>query len=203
MLHRALEHVAHLHPLELGIGAADLLGDGTVVLAVRGADRLIERHGHVRRPDLHGIRHVVWRNAEPLSELAHHRLSAELDLHLLVDADHRLMQLLQAPRKPDRGSFVPEVALDLARDGERRKGRELIAEVGVEALDRLDQAEVPDLDDVVERLSAVGELAREKVDEVVVAVDQLRANPVPLFRVGDLLVAAMERPQLVARHPRR
>ena len=112
------------------------------------------------------------------------------------------MQLLEAARKADRGALVAEVALDLAGHGQRREGGELEAQVGVEALDGLDQAEVADLHDVVERLAAVLELAREEVDEVVIRIDELGADAIALGRVGRVLVATMKGPQLLAGRPR-
>src|SRR5438105_9897149 len=111
------------------------------------------------------------------------------------------MELLQAPWKADGRAFVAEVSLDLARDGQRREGGELIAEVGVEALDRLDQPEVADLDDVVERLSAVLKLAREEVHEIAVRVHQPGADAVALSRILAVAVTPVERPQLLAGQP--
>ncbi len=203
MLHGAVEHIAHLNPFELGVGAADLVRHRAVVLAIARADRLIQGQRHIGRPHLHCLRHVVWRDAQTIRQLGHRRLASELVLHLLVDADDRLVELLQAARKTDSGALVAKVTLDLARDREGREGRELIAEVGIEALDGLDQAEIADLDDVVQRFAAVDELPRQEVDEVVVGVDQLGANAVALGRVRRFLVPAMERPQLLARYPPR
>src|SRR5207248_11706773 len=42
VLHGAIEHVAHLDPFELGIGAAYLLRHGSVVLPIARPDRLVE-----------------------------------------------------------------------------------------------------------------------------------------------------------------
>src|SRR6202171_2935110 len=111
------------------------------------------------------------------------------------------MELLEAARETDGGALVSEVPLDLAGDSERRESREFESKVGVEALDGLDQSEVADLHDVVERLTAVLELAGEEVDEVVVGVDELLANALLLGRVGGLPVTAMERAQLFAGNP--
>src|SRR5437868_3087135 len=113
------------------------------------------------------------------------------------------MQLLKAPREADGCALVAEVALDLSRHGQRRKGRELVSQVRIESLDRLDQAEVADLHDVVQRLTAVLKLAREKVDKVVIRVDELRSDTIAFRGVGGFLVATMQCTQLVARNPRR
>src|SRR5690242_3293149 len=112
------------------------------------------------------------------------------------------MKLLEATRKANRGALVAEVALDLPGDRQRREGREFVAEVRVEAFDRFDQAEVTDLRDVLERLTAIGELARQEVHEVVVVVDEPSPDEVALGGVGRLPVPAMQRPQLFARKPR-
>ena len=113
------------------------------------------------------------------------------------------MELLQPARESNRRALVPEIPLDLSSHGQGRERRELVAEVWIESLDRLDQAEVTHLHDVVERLATVGELSREEVDEVVVGVNQLRPDPVALGLVLGFLVAAMERAKLVPRNPRR
>src|SRR5207253_6695476 len=157
----------------------------------------------VRTSSFRRSRHIVRGYPEALRQLVHRRLAPQLDLHLLVDAYHRRVQLLEAPRKTDRGAFVAEVALDLARHRQGGEGRELVSQVGVESLDGLDQAEVADLDDVVQRLAAVLEFPSQEIDEVVVGVDELGADAIALGRVRGFLVEAMERPQLLARYPRR
>ena len=113
------------------------------------------------------------------------------------------MQLLQPSRKANGCALVAEVSLDLACDGERGERGELVAEVRVESLDRLDQAEVANLDNVVERLAAVLKLAREEVHEVVVRVDQLRADAVAFSRILAVPVTPVESPQLLAGQPPR
>src|SRR5207302_2875569 len=118
-----------------------------------------------------------------------------------VDANHRLVQLLQPARKSDGRALVTEVALDLTGDREGGERGELETEVGVEAVDRLDQPEVTDLDDVVERLAPVLKLPRQEVDEVAIGVNELRANAIAFCGVRSLLVATVERPQLLAGRP--
>ena len=90
------------------------------------------------------------------------------------------MQLLEPAWKANRGALVAKMALDLAGDRQRCEGRELVAQVRVESLDRFDETEVPDLHDVVQRLAAVLELARQKVDEIVVGADELLADAITL-----------------------
>ncbi len=101
----------------------------------------------------------------------------------------------------DGRALVAEMALDLARNGQRREGRELVAEVGVEAVDGLDQPEIADLDDVVQRLAAILKLTRQEVNEVSIGVNELRANTIAFCGVRCLLVATVERPQLLAGRP--
>ncbi len=81
-------------------------------------------------------------------------------------------QLLEAPRHADRPALVAEVTLDLTDDRGRRVRRELDAAVRVEAVDRLDQTDRGDLGQVVQRLAAVAEAAREVLDERQVHPDQ-------------------------------
>src|SRR6202022_1962560 len=131
---------------------------------------------------------------KPVRELRHRRLAPKLVLHLLVDTQHGLMKLLQPSRKANGRALVPEIPLDLSGHGEGGEGRELVPEVWIEALDGLDQAEIADLHDVVERFAPVLKFPREEVDEVVVGVDQLRANAIALGRVRRFPLAAMARP---------
>ena len=64
-----------------------------------------------------------------------------------------------------RPALVAEVALELAQDRRRRVARELRPAAGVEAVDRLDQAEARDLEEVVERLVRVRVAQREVAGE--------------------------------------
>jgi len=84
------------------------------------------------------------------------------------------------------------MALDLADDVRRRVRRELDAAAEVEAVDRLDQADRPDLHEVVELLPAVAVAAGERAHERHVLLDQLLAGG----EVALLVVAAEQ--QLVA-----
>ena len=86
------------------------------------------------------------------------------------------VQLLHSPRHPDRPALVAEVALQLADDRRSGERRELEAAFGLEALDRLDEAERCDLDEVVERDAPVGEPPGEMLGETQVGLDQLVAN---------------------------
>ena len=91
-------------------------------------------------------------------------------------------QLLEPARHPDRPALVAEVALDLADDRRGGVRRELDAAVGVEAVDRLDQPDRADLDEVLERLAAVAEAAGAVLDQRQVQVHQRVAGGVPARR---------------------
>ena len=86
------------------------------------------------------------------------------------------MQLLRTARYAHRPGLVAKVALQLTLDGHRRVGRELEVAVGIEALDGLEHAEVRDLQEVVERLTAVRVTAREMRRQRLVRLDQLVAQ---------------------------
>jgi hypothetical protein len=64
-----------------------------------------------------------------------------------------------------RPGFVPEVPADLADDRRHRVARELHAAVDVEAVDRLDQPERANLDEILERLAAAGVAVRQCAHE--------------------------------------
>ena len=113
--------------------------------------------------------------------------AAELARHVLADAVDLDRELLQVARDAHRPALVAEVALELAedrRDGER--GERGLAR-RVEAVDRLEQPERGDLDQVVERLAAALVAARELARERQEALDELLAR-----RLVALVVVALE-----------
>ena len=69
------------------------------------------------------------------------------------------VEVLQPARHPDRPRRVAEVAAQLAEHGREGEADERRAVLRVEPLDGLEDAEHADLDQVVERLAAVGEAA--------------------------------------------
>ena len=113
------------------------------------------------------------------------------------------MQLLEPARKANRGALVAKMALDLAGDRQRCEGRELVAQVRVESLDRFDETEVPDLHDVVQRLAAVLELACQKVDEIVVRTDELLADAITLGWILAFAISPVKSAQLFPGQPAR
>ena len=86
------------------------------------------------------------------------------------------MQLLRTAGHPHRPRLVAEVALQLAFDRDGRVRGELEVAIGIEALDRLEHAEVRDLQEVVERLAAVRVATREVRRERLVRLDQFVAE---------------------------
>jgi len=81
-------------------------------------------------------------------------------------------QLLGGPPDVYLPALVAEVPLDLARYARLRVGREVVAHLGVEVVDRLEQADVPDLHQVLGRLGAVHVPANARPDQLLVPADQ-------------------------------
>ena len=87
-------------------------------------------------------------------------------------------QLLHGARHVHGPGAVAVVAPDLAHDRGCRVGRKLDAALGVVALDRLQQADPRDLDEVVERLAPVDVARGERTNQSAVAVHELLASAV-------------------------
>ena len=81
--------------------------------------------------------------------------------------------LLEGARQPQLPDPVAEVAAKLAEDRRRRVGDEAVAALGVEAVERLDQAEARDLDQVLELLGGAAVAKREGARQGQEAPDQL------------------------------
>ena len=109
--------------------------------------------------------HLLRRAGERLGELVDGRRATELRRQAFGLAAHRQRPLLEVARDVHAPSLVAEMALELAHDRRRGVARELLAELGLESIERVQQAERCDLNKVVERLATVD-----------VAERQLRAN---------------------------
>lgn len=136
--------------------------------------------------DLPGARHP----SEPLRERLHRRADAELNL-------------LGAPWHPHGPGVVAEVPADLAHDGRHRERQERRAAADVEPVGGLHQAEARDLQQVVEDLTASGELARDVLGQRKTPPDQLLAEGCAARVVGaeggDLLEERLDVVVAVAR----
>src|SRR5207248_3043911 len=100
-----------------------------------------------------------------LGELGDRRRTAELDGQLLDQPRDLDVQLLQSAGHANRPALVAEMTLDLADDVRSRVGGQLDAAVEVEPVDRLDQADRADLDEIVELLAPVRVPPRQRADE--------------------------------------
>src|ERR1700694_5916624 len=103
---------------------------------------------------------------------------AELHRQLLDRAVDAQVEFMEPARHFDRPAFVTEIPLDLADDRRRRIGGELDSALEIEAVDRFEQTDRADLDEVVERLAAVRELDREITHQIEVRDDELGARAV-------------------------
>src|SRR5262249_15066163 len=182
-----LEQRAVLRDLVLVLDLAERL-ERIELLAVLLSPALRERERRVRAAGLERLEHLFLLDTGGLRELGDRRRPAELDGQLLDQLREADVQLLEPTRHAHGPPAVTEVALDLADDVRRRVRGELDAAGEVEAVDRLDQADRPDLDEVVELLAAVGVAPRERPYERHVLLDQLLAG----LQVALLVVAAQE-----------
>src|SRR3954468_19912569 len=104
------------------------------------------------------------------------------------------MQLLKPPRDLERPGAIADVTLDLAGDVRNREGAELDAPRGIETVDRLDQPDRPDLDEILVLLASHAVSPGEALDERHVLLDQ----PLARLWVAVLVVLAQERPHGLA-----
>src|SRR4051812_31361899 len=183
--HLALALVEHAHQ---ALDRRRVLRDGEprVLDAVDGPDalagllvllaRAVERHRAVGAGGLARLQYVLDGRARALRDLGGRRRAAELARELLAARLELDRELLQVARDAHRPAAVAEVALELAQDGGDGETRERRLATWVKAVDRLQQAEAGDLDQVVQRLSpalvAAGELAGERQE----ATDQRGAG---------------------------
>ena len=180
------EHGAILRDRVLVLLGAERLERIELAVLVGAAGR--ERERRVGAARLERLEHELLLDAGSLGELGNRRRAPELDGLVLDDLRELDVQLLEAARNAHGPALVAEVALDLADDVRRRVRRQLDAAVDVEAVDRLDQADAADLDEVVELLAPVGVAAGERADEREVLLDQLLARG----EVALLVVAAQQ-----------
>ena len=100
-----------------------------------------------------------------------------LAVHELGDSgSQRRIQLLEPARDPDRPGSIPKVPLDLAVDRRDRVGRQVDAALELEPVDRLDQADRADLDEILELLAVPDMAPGEPAYEREVLLDQARSR---------------------------
>jgi len=99
-----------------------------------------------------------------------------------------LHRLLQPARHLHRPALVPEIPLDLPHDGGRGERRKLQAPLRLEALDRLQQSDIADLDDILQRLAPVAEFLGQEDHQIVEQLDKLLAD----LRILRLLISKEE-----------
>ena len=104
-------------------------------------------------------------------------------------------ELLEVARGAHGPALVAEVALELAQDRRRRKGRERDAAIGIEAVDRLQQPERRDLDEIlglrVVMPVALGEVPgeRQELGRQRVACRDITMVAIALEQTADLVAA--------------
>jgi hypothetical protein len=111
--------------------------------------------------------------AELLRELGDRRRASEPRRQLVGRGRELERALLDPAGNVDRPAAVAEVALELTEHRRRGKTREGEAAVGIEALNRFEQADVGDLNEVVERLASRVVAAGDRAHERLIADDEL------------------------------
>ena len=169
-----LRHVElRLELVHVAVGAREhrSLGDRSV------ADGGVEAVGPERRPRCQRLQHTIGRFLQPLGQVGDPGRSPELLGELGFQPPGLHGQLLEAPWRTDRPALVAQQSLQLALDGAVGERLERHADLGVEALDRLDEGHERLLADVVGFDLALAVPAHVVLDEVEVLLDQGVAQP--------------------------
>src|SRR6266540_2018289 len=160
------------------------------------ADRGLEADGLLR--DLEDLADLVERQLHLLRDLLRRRLAAELLDEVAARADELVDGLDHVDRDADGPRLVRDGARDGLADPPRGVGRELVAALVLELVDRLHEADVPLLDEVEELQAAVRVLLRDRHDEPQIRLDELGLRPLgPVLALADRPVGAA---QVLARH---
>src|SRR2546430_5343335 len=187
-LETGLDHRTLLDALVPALFLADQLGQGLPVL-VEGSREAANR---VCVRGLEGFDHLILVGVGGLGQLFDGRRVPELGAQAVEETGQADVELLDAPRNVDRPGLVAEVALDLTEDRRHRVRGQLDAAVRVEAVDRVDEADRADLDEVVEHLAAADVAKGERPDERHQILDQL----IPRSLVALRLVRVEKTPAL-------
>src|SRR5262249_19003527 len=135
-----------------------------------------QRQRAVGAATLQRLEDLLLRDLGGLRKLGDRGGAPQLDGLLLEQPRELDVQLLQAARHADGPAAVAEVALDLADDVRRGVGGQLDAAVDVEPVDRLDEPDRADLDEIFELLTAVRVAPGQRAHERHVLLDQLLAG---------------------------
>jgi hypothetical protein len=145
---------------------------------------------------MHRLQHLLLGGLDPLGDLANRWGVTELGRQLgrcPLDPEDPLLDVARHMHRP---ATVPEMALELAEnrgDGESREGS---ATLGIEPIDRLDEPNARNLDQVVEWLGSSRVPGRQPPGERHEPVDQLLSDgrravlgesPQELSLIGELL----------------
>jgi len=128
-------------------------------------ERRLQRARGVRVHGVQGVDRLFLLDPGRGRELGDRRRPAELGRQLVEDAGEPKAELLEASGHVHRPRLVAEVPADLPDDGRHRIAREVDAAIDVEPVDRLDEADRSDLNEILERLAAPGIPQRERADE--------------------------------------
>ena len=99
---------------------------------------------------------------------------------------HPRTGVLVTARDADRAAAVSEVTLDLADDVRHRESRELDAARGLEPVDRLDEADGADLDEILQTFATMCVTPCKREDERKLLLDQPLSRDSVLVRPAGL-----------------
>ncbi len=129
------------------------------------------------RRGLHRIEHFVEAQRQVLRDLQHRGLSAVLKGEAVSGVFDRQGQLLGFARDVHTPPVVSEVAFELTDDRGHRERAEVVAKLGPEAVNRLDQAQRRYLQKIVKRLTGAAVAARQLTSQGQMAPHELIASP--------------------------
>ena len=125
---------------------------------------------------LERLDHVFFLDVGRRGDLGDRRRPAELGRELVDEARDAERQLLHPPGHVHAPRAIAEVTADLADDRRHGIRRELDAALELEPVDRLDQADRADLDEIVDGLAAARVPTGERANERHQLLDQTVAR---------------------------
>ncbi len=143
------------------------------VIAPRGP---VERQGPAVVVGLEDLEHVVLVQLQAIGDLGHGRRVLQLLGQLgdrFVDVGHSVVEAARHAHGPDP---VAEVAFQLAEDRRGGERRERNPAIGIEAIDRVEEPDVGNLEEVVEGLAGAAVAEREAFRKSHVAAHELLAG---------------------------